>query len=303
MSWDKAPILKEDVTKAIELVHTACEWGITLFDHADVYAFGKAEAVFGEVLKQDPGLRDRIVIQSKCGQCLSEGGFDNPLRVDLSYEHIVRSVEGSLKRLGTDRLDILLLHAPDTLVEPELVARAFEDLHGLGKVRYFGVSNHDAAQVALLRRSIRQPIVVNQIRLSLAHPELLAEGLQFTLAMAKNRGLSTRQETSGPMRTGTIDYCRMNDIQVQAWSPLRDIMNPSIGAGTQPATAAQLASELAKQKNTTPAVIALAWLLRHPAGIVPIIGARDPRHLIENCAADSLVLSRNEWYDLFTTPT
>ena len=297
IGWDKNPVSSGDIAKAARLIHTAYDNGITLFDHADLYAYGKSEAVFGQVLKQAPGLRDKIVIQSKCGQRFSAGGLGGPIRVDLSREHIVSAVEGSLERLATDRLDILLLHAVDALVEPQEVAQAFEDLHRSGKVRYFGVSNYHAPQIALLKQSVRQPLVVNQIQLSLANPAPLAEGMQFTLRIAKAGQKS--DEAIGLAGSGTIDYCRMNDIQVQAWSPLRGVLNPRADASPQLRATVQLIAELAKQKNTTPAVVALAWLLRHPAGIVPIVGGDKPEHIVENCAADRLVLSREEWYDLF----
>jgi predicted oxidoreductase len=296
-SWDKNPVSAADVTKTARLVHLAYENGINLFDHADLYAFGKAETVFGEVLKQSPGLRDRIVIQSKCGQRFSDAGAGGPVRVDLSREHIVSAVEGSLKRLGTDRLDILLLHAVDALVEPQEVAQAFDHLHRSGKVRYFGVSNYHAAQIALLKQSVQQPLVVNQIQISLSNPAPLAEGMEFTLQIAKAGGPSG--DVNVPAGPGTIDYCRLNNIQVQAWSPLRGVVKPPADASPQLKATVQLIAELAKKKNTTPPVIALAWLLRHPAGIVPIVGGDNPEHLIENCAADRLVLSREEWYDLF----
>lgn len=297
ISWNQNPVSSEDVSKAARLVHTACDNGITLFDHADLYAFGKSEAVFGSVLKQSPGLRNRIVIQSKCGQRFSAGGLGGPIRVDLSREHIVTAVEGSLQRLGTDRLDILLLHAVDALVEPQEVADAFESLHRDGKVRYFGVSNYHAPQIALLKQSVRQPLVINQIQLSLANPGPLTEGMQFTLRLAK--GGRNDDEALGAAGSGTIDYCRSNGIQVQAWSPLRGVLNPPADASPQLHATVQLLAELAKKKGTTPAVVALAWLLRHPAGIVPIVGGDKAEHIVENCAADRLVLSREEWYDLF----
>ncbi|MBI4166809.1 MAG: aldo/keto reductase [Acidobacteria bacterium] len=297
LSWDKEPVNADDITKATRLVHVAYDNGITLFDHADLYAYGKSEEVFGEVLKQSPGLRNKIVIQSKCGQVFSEGGLGSPIRVDLSRKHIVSAVEGSLKRLGTDRLDILLLHAVDALVEPQEVAAAFEYLHRSGKVRYFGVSNYNTPQIALLEKSVRQPIVVNQIQLSLANPGPLTEGMQFTLRIAKGGRMS--DESIGLAGSGTIDYCRTNGIQVQAWSPLRGVLKLPADASPQLKATVQLVAELARKKNTTPAAIALAWLLRHPAGIVPILGSDKPEHLVEDCAADRINLSREEWYDLF----
>jgi predicted oxidoreductase len=297
VAWNPQPIGKEDIEKTSRLIHTAYDQGIRLFDHADLYAFGKAEAVFGEMLRQSPGLRDKILIQSKCGQKFSEGGPGAPIRVDLSREHLVSSVEGSLKRLGTDRLDILLLHAVDALVEPQEVAQAFEDLHRSGKVRHFGVSNYNASQIELLRKSVRQPIVVNQIPIGLADPQALAEGMEFTLQLA--RGGRREADTADHFGGGTVDYCRLNGIQVQAYSPLRGVLKLPADANERLKATVKRVGELAKKHNTTPAVVALAWLLRHPANIVPILGGDKPEHLIEDCAADRLELSREEWYDLF----
>lgn len=297
IGWDQLPVSADDTAKASRLIHTAVDQGITLFDHADLYAFGKCEAVFGEVLKQSPGLRNKLVIQSKCGQRFSAGGLGSPIQADLRGEHIRSAVEGSLKRLGTDRLDILLLHAVDALVEPQEVAQAFEDLHRSGKVRYFGVSNYHASQIALLKKTVRQSLVVNQIQISLANPMPLTDGMQFTLQLAK--GGRKLDEGIGAAGDGTIDYCRVNDIQVQAWSPLRGLLRLPADASRQLKATSQLLAELARAKNTTPAAIALAWLLRHPAGIVPIFGGNKPEHLIEDSTADRVELSREEWYSLF----
>ena len=194
--WDKLPALTKaaamagfkwvSISDAVRLVSTAYDNGITLFDLADIYAFGNTEVYFGEVLKQSPGLREKIVIQSKCGQRLPDEPYpDEPARVDLSREHIVSSVEGSLKRLDTDHLDILLLHVPDALVEPEEVAQAFEDLKRNGKVRYFGVSNYTPTQIALLKKYVSQPLVANQVHLGLGHPYAITGGMEFTLEVVE----------------------------------------------------------------------------------------------------------------------
>jgi predicted oxidoreductase len=300
VGWDKEPVSAQDIAKATRLIHTAYDSGITLFDHANLYAFGKSEATFGQVLKQSPGLRDKIVIQSKCGQYFPEGSqLGDPVRVDLSRRHIVSSAEGSLERLSTDHLDILLLHLPDALAEPEEVAAAFDELNRSGKVRYFGVSNHTAAQIRLLKEYVRQPIVANQVHLGLAHSYLIADGLELTLEIVK--GTTRDHGYTGVAGTGTLDYCRRHGIQVQAWSPLRgDLLNQPADAKPEIKQVAQRLAELAKQKDTTPSAVGLAWLLRHPFGIVPIIGATNPDHIIENCAADRVELSREEWYALFT---
>lgn len=288
VDFNRNPLSADTIAKAARVINTAYDKGITFFDLADHYGFFKSEAAFGEVLKQSPALRDKIVIQSKCGVRFRDdwqSGFPSYF-FDCSHEHIVNSVDGSLRRLGTDHLDILLLHYPDALVEPQEVAKAFDELKNSGKVRYFGVSNHTAGQIEFLKKDIRQPLVVNQIHVGLAHPNVIADGLDG------NREDSTRV-------TGILDYCRLHDINVQAYSPLRgNLLSPQLDATPQVKKAAQVLGDLATQKNTTPWVVALAWLLRHPAGIVPVIGTTNPKHVIENCAADAIILSREEWYTL-----
>lgn len=309
--WDYMPLSAEVVAKAVRVINTAYDNGITLYDHADVYGYGKAEAAFGEVLRQSPGLRDKVVIQSKCGQQLPNEG-NEAFRVDLTGEHIVSSVEGSLRRLGTDRLDILLLHITDALAEPEEIAQAFDDLKRSGKVRYFGVSNHTATQIALLQRYVREPIVVNQIQLSLTHAYPIADGMEFVLeateevpkmlrGFGKSGFANAYASVSG---TGILDYCRLHDIQIQAWAPLKgELLNPSANATPRVKQTVKLLAEIAGKNNTAPSAIALAWLLRHPARVIPIIGATNPEHVIDNCAASGVALSREDWYALFGSIT
>jgi predicted oxidoreductase len=272
VDWNRESLRANVVTEAARVVKTAYDNGITFFDLADIYCFGKAEEAFGQILKHSPGFRDRIVIQSKCGKRL------DPYRVDCSREHIVSSAEGSLRRLGIDYLDIFLLHVPDALVEPEQVAEAFDRLQSSGKVRYFGVSNYSASQLELLRKNVRQPLVANQVQLGLARAHLLAEDY-------------------------TIDYCRLHQIQIQAYSPVRGILKLPADATPQAKNTARVLAELATKKSNTPSAVALAWLLHHPAGIAPIIGSTKPEHVAENCRADDLTLSREEWYSLFTSAT
>jgi predicted oxidoreductase len=296
------------------VVHIAYDNGITFFDNAAAYGFGNAEAAFGDILKQSSGLRNKIVIQTKCGICYpGQPNPDDPPRMDVSREHILSSAEASLRKMHTDYLDILLLHWPDALVEPEEVAKAFDELHRSGKVRYFGVSNHTAAQMALLQEYVRQPLVANQVKLSLLHSHVLSDGREFMLSMDEHLRILTDFVTTGkpiamePDRyyagvadSGTLDYCRLKRIQVQAYSPVRgELLTPRMDPSPQVRKTAQLLNELAKQNNATPSAVALAWLLRHPAGIVPVIGATDPRHVIESCRADDLTLTREEWYPLF----
>ena len=277
------------IAETVRVMKAAYEQGITFFDTADVYGNGKSEEALGKLLKDSPGLRRQVVIQSKCSS--RHGGV-----IDSSREHITEAVEGSLKRLGTDHLDILLLHWPDTLIEPAEVARAFDELHRAGKVRYFGVSNYSPYQLELLRRHLHQPLVANQIQLGLAH--------WYTEA-----GASKGAETHGAEGVVTLDYCRLQDIQVQAYSPLKsasvgkppNLLNPAADASAEVRKAADALAEVARSHDTSPAAIMLAWLLHHPAAIVPIIGATKVEHVIDNCAADRVQLSRDEWYSLLRT--
>ena len=280
LDWDSP----EFIGKTVPNVNTALERGINFFDTADVYGHGKAELALGEVLRQSPGLRNKIVLQTKCGDRFAEDD-----QVDNSREHILSSVEGSLERLNTDHVDILLLHWPDSLVEPDEVARAFDDLHKSGKVRYFGVSNHGPYQIEILQKSVRQPLVANQIQLGLAH--------WYTEAGTVKGAL-----THGAEGVVTLDYCRAHDIQVQAYSPLRaaniNLLNPPIDATPEVKKAAQALTEVANRHSTSPSAVMLAWILHHPARIIPIIGTTKPEHVIDNCMADRLELTRGEWYSL-----
>jgi predicted oxidoreductase len=208
------------------------------------------------------------------------------------------AVEGSLQRLQTDYLDILLLHLPDALMEPDEIAKAFDDLNSAGKARYFGVSNYSGDQIDLLATYIGRPIVVNQIHVSLGRTSPVADGQEFTLNISKD---TTRDhDYSGVAGPGTLDYCRKHGIQVQAWSPLRgDLLDPQPHAAPEVKRTASALKELAQQKDVTPSAIALAWLMRHPVGIVPLIGATTASHIVDNCAADGVTLSSQEWYRLF----
>ena len=279
-AWDDAPIAASEISSTIKLVETALEQGITLFDHADIYARGKSELLFGEALRQMSGLRDRIVLQSKCGIRFADTPqVGMPARYDFSRDYLLDSVEGSLRRLGTDRLDLLMLHRPDPLMQPDEVASAFDALHRSGKVRYFGVSNHSASQISLLQKFVSQPLVVNQIEVSLLHHYPISESI-----------LGNQQGGTYAGATGTLDYCREHELLVQAWSP-------SAG-GKLSGAAAELVTELARAKGTSPEAVLLAWLLKHPAPIQPIVGTTNPERLVASCAGDEVELSREEWYSL-----
>ncbi|HMD14086.1 MAG TPA: aldo/keto reductase, partial [Bacteroidota bacterium] len=290
---DVSSLTSDDRAKATRAVLTAFEKGITLFDHADIYCRGKSETVFGEILRQQTGLRDKIILQSKCGIRMKDDPHSgNPFRYDFSREHIVRSVEGSLRRLQTDRLDILLLHRPDPLVEPEEVAKAFQELQKSGKVRYFGVSNHTAPQIALLQSVIDQRIVINQVELSLLHSALITEGV-----------VANTNDVHYTASAGTLDYCRLQKVMIQAWSPLAKgvLSHPPQDADECIRHTNALIAKLASDKNTTKEAILLAWLLRHPAQIQPIIGTTIPDRIVSSSLAPDIHLTREEWYALFTS--
>lgn len=306
--WNKGVVDADTARQAEALILTAHEQGITLFDHADFYGFGNGELAFGGVLKRNPGLRETIVLQSKCGQLMpGDPQPGDPYRVDLSRDHITQSVEGSLKRLNTDHLDILLLHVPDALMDPGEVGEAFAALKASGKVRYFGLSNYSAGKIAWLQQHIDERLVINQIQLGLGHSHAIADGMEFVIEVGQELQRVFGGEKAGFTNayagipgTGTLDYCALHDIQLQAWGPLHGTMlRPGAATTPQAKQAAELLAGIAADRGVTPSAIALAWLLRHPAGIVPVFATSSPAHLIENCAADDVSLSRSEWYALF----
>lgn len=291
-TWDSAPITTDLQQRAERMIHAAIDHGINHIDLADIYTKGKSDTIVGNVLRQQPGLRDKLILQEKTGIILGDDpNPGDPGRYDFSYDNIVGKVETSLRRLGTDYVDLLALHRPDPLVEPDEVARAFDHLQSSGKVRYFGVSNHTPMQIALLKKSVTQPLVVNQIELNLLHNHLLSEGIDANLAGSVTIGAA-----------GTVDYCRLNDMMIQAWSPIAGgrVFNVSAESDNE-RSLAMLINELAKKHATTPEAIAFAWLLRHPAGIQPIIGTLRPERIATSVLADEVELSRLEWYKLFVT--
>lgn len=292
-SWDRSPITAETRQTALASLHTALEQGINFFDHADIYCIGKSEAIFSELWQTAPRLREKIYLQSKCGIRFPGDPHEGaPGRYDFSYAHIIRSVEGSLQRLKTDYLDVLLLHRPDPLVEPAEVAHAFDELHQSGKVRFFGVSNHTAAQIALLQKFLHQPLVVNQLELNLVHTHLIDDGIIFN-----------QDDPDRPVRNeGTLEYCRLHDITIQAWAPLAGGFlcgRPSEQPSKRLAQATAVVAELAADKQTSCEAVLIAWLLKHPARIQPVIGTTQPQRIQAACTGDALELTRQEWYKLF----
>lgn len=290
--WNDEPITEQHLAAAHAAVEAALEAGINMFDHADIYTRGKAEQVFGQVLKERPEWRERIVLQSKCGIRFADNGI--PGRYDFSKEHILRSVDGSLKRLGVEYLDILLFHRPDPLMEPEEVAEAMSALKSAGKVRAFGVSNMSAGQIRLLQAYSKEPFIVNQLEMSLAKIGWLDQGVHVNQNAAK--------EDIFP--EGTLEYCRLENIQIQAWGPLAQGVFSGRDLSDQPASireTAELVQAMANEKGTTREAIILAWLMRHPAGIQPVIGTANPERIRACGEAANLTLTREEWYTLYVS--
>ena len=270
--------------KALSSYIEGCiELGINFFDHADIYAGGECEKLFGQALSNMNINREDIILQSKCG--IIPG-----VMYDFSKEHIINSVDGILKRLGTDYLDILLLHRPDALVEPEEVAQAFDILESSGKVRHFGVSNQKPMQMELLQKYVRQKLVVNQIQYSIPFSNIVANGMEVNML------------TDGAIdRDGSVlDYCRLKDITIQTWSPFQYgfFEGVFIGSDKYPELNKVL-NELADKYNVTPTTIATAWILRHPANMQVIAGTTKLSRMKEIAAAASVKLERSEWYRLY----
>lgn len=289
-SWDDSPPAPELYTRAESLIHAAVEHGITLIDLADIYTRGKSDMLVGDVLKKTPSLREKVILQEKTGIILSDEVMPGSIgHYDFSYHNITTKLETCLQRLNTDYVDLLLLHRPDPLVQPEEVARAFDDLHAAGKVRYFGVSNHTPAQIDLLKKTIRQPLVVNQIELNLLHNDLINDGIVANTHAAHYTGARA-----------TLDYCRLHEMVVQAWSPVAGgrLFREDANAPANEQNTARLIAQMAQTHNTTPEAIALAWLLHHPAPIQPILGTMNPARIPASVRADDVTLSRLEWFSL-----
>ena len=271
------PDRQEDVASAIMAAYDA---GYRFFDHADVYSDGLAEEVFGRVLKTHKGMRDQILLSSKCGvRMKGDPKNDSPYRYDFTAEHIVKSCEGSLKRLRTDRLDLFLLHRPDYLAEPEEVARAFSRLKESGKVREFGLSNAAPSFFQLIQQALPMRLVTNQLEISLMK-------LDF-------------------FHNGSMEHCMMEKITPMAWSPLAagrlSFTGPIDLNEAGHAKRIQLrdaVDRVARRRRVSRAVVALAWLLKHPSGIIPVVGSTDPRNIRDLTKAVEVDLTREEWYSL-----
>ncbi len=264
------------------LIHTALDEGINFFDHADIYGEGQSEEKFASALGMTPALRERMLLQSKCG--IRKGYFD------FSKEHILEAVDGSLKRLQTDYLDVLLLHRPDALVEPEEVAEAFTHLQTSGKVKYFGVSNQNPMQIELLKKYVKQDILFNQLQLSITNTGMIKAGINV------NMEIDASVDRDGSI----LDYCRLHDITIQPWSPFQYgffegvfLDNPKFPALNR------TINTLAEAKGVENTAIAIAWLLRHPARMQPIVGTTNHQRLKDICRASDITLTRAEWYEIY----
>ncbi|MDZ4717017.1 MAG: aldo/keto reductase [Roseiflexaceae bacterium] len=292
--WNSNPITNEDRLNAERAVDAALSIGISMFDHANIYTMGKAEETFGGILKGRPGLREQIVIQSKCGIRFADQA--GPGRFDFSKSHILAAVDSILQRLGIEYLDILLLHRPDALMEPDEVAEAFGILKAAGKVRAIGVSNMSPGQIRFLQQALPDQIAVNQLEMSLARLDWLDQGVHVNQTAGVQVNFSE----------GLIEYCQIERIQIQAWGPLAQGRFSGRDVANEPAhiqKTAELVSQLATAKETTPESIVLGWLMRHPALIQPVIGTINPERIIacQDAERQSQLMTREEWYTLYVS--
>ena len=267
-----------------KLINTALEQGVNFFDHADIYGKGESEVRFSEAIGMNDSIREKMILQSKCGIC---PGF-----YDSSKEHILASVDSILKRLKTSYLDILLLHRPDALIEPEEVAMAFDELASAGKVKYFGVSNYNPMQIELLQKYVPRKLIVNQLQLSVVHTPMIDSGMAVNMHIDQ----AISRENS------ILDYCRIHDITIQAWSPFQKgfIEGPFFEDKKYEKLTAVI-DHIASTYGVSRTTIAVAWITRHPANIQVILGTTNPQRLIEGCKGSELQLTREEWYEIYKT--
>ncbi|OON95203.1 MAG: aldo/keto reductase [Epulopiscium sp. Nele67-Bin005] len=271
-----------DIGEAAILIDTAIKCGINFFDHADIYGQGQSEELFGQAMKALHIKRENIILQSKCGI--------KPNMYDFSKEHILTSVDGILKRLRTDYLDVLLLHRPDTLMEVDEVAEAFNTLHSSGKVRYFGVSNHNSLQMQLVEQACNGKLIANQLQLSLANTTMIDAGLNVNM---KNEAAVNRDDS-------ILEYCRLKNVTIQAWSPFQSSDVKGVFQGhPQYEALTQEILRLAEEKGVSTSAIPTAWILRHPANMQVIVGTTNTERLVQIVQANNTMLTREEWYSLY----
>ncbi len=272
--------------EATALVEAGLEAGINFLDTADIYAGGKSEEILGSVFAENPGLREKVILQSKCGIRIDK----DFTWFDFSRDYILKAVDGILARLKTDYLDSLLLHRPDALMEPDEIAEAFEKLYKAGKVKNFGVSNFNPIMMSMLGEAVEFPLVANQVQLSVAHTPMFDAGFQVNMHWE-----------GGVMRDGGIlEYCRMNNILIQSWSSLQYgyFEGTFLGSEKYPKLNAVL-NRLAEEKGVTAGAIALAWILRYPAKMQAVIGTTKPARVKESAAAADVALTKKEWYEIY----
>lgn len=275
-------IADKPVKEVAELINIALDEGINFFDHADVYGGGKCEEIFAKATGMNSNIREKFIIQTKCG--IRRGYYD------FSKEHILEAVDGSLKRLNTDYIDILLLHRPDTLMEPEEIAEAFSILHSSGKVRNFGVSNFHPMQIELVSKYLNQRIIVNQLQLSIAHTGMIDFG--FNVNMKVDQAINRDG--------GILEYCRVKDITIQAWSPFQyGFFEGTFMGNSKFQELNDKIEEIAREKGIPNIAVPIAWILRHPARIQPIVGTTNPSRLKDICKASGVELTKEEWYELY----
>jgi len=278
------------VGEAATVIRTALDNGINFFEHADIYgADGASEELFGKAAKELGLKRDEILVQTKCGIERNEAGT-GIYGYNFERAYIIKSVEHSLKRLQTEYVDVLALHRPDTLMEPDEVAAAFDALHSSGKVRHFGVSNQNPGHMALLQKSLSHKLLVNQIQFSLAHTGIIDYGFN----------VNTTDSEACSRDGGVLDYCRLNDVTIQAWSPFLGEFPD--GVFIDDPAYQELNSkmaEIAEKHTVTKDAIAVAWILRHPAKIQPVIGSMSPQRIANITKASSFTLTHHEWYALY----
>ncbi|EHW9790819.1 aldo/keto reductase family oxidoreductase [Listeria innocua] len=274
-----ADFSKEEANKVI---NTALENGIDFFDHADIYGGGKSEEVFADAIDMNATVREKMILQSKCG--IRQGFFD------FSKEHIISSVEGSLKRLKTDYLDTLLLHRPDTLFEPEEVAAAFTELEKSGKVRHFGVSNQNSGQIELLKKYVDQELIANQLQFSIMHTGMIDTGFNVNMTI----------DPSLDRDGGILEYSRLNNMTIQAWSPFQYGFFEGVFLDNDKFPELNKAiDKIAADKGVTNSAIAVAWIQRHPASFQTVVGTMNPGRIADIAKASDVTLSREEWYEIY----
>jgi predicted oxidoreductase len=281
-SWGDGPRTAEEIERGIGILESAVDAGYTFIDHADIYGDTNCETIHGHALKRHPDWRDRLVVATKCGiRWEDEPKAGAPHRYDFDGGYIRRSCEQSLRRLNLDRIDLYQLHRPDFLADPDDIASAFIDLQKAGKVRHFGVSNFRPSLVSMLQSRLPFPLVSNQVEISPLKLDFFTDG--------------------------TLDQCLEKKMTPLSWSP---VAGGRIAAaleenGKLPEKPADLAAvqrlapvlkDIAQAYSVTPLAIVMAWLMRHPSKIIPIVGSTRPEMIREAAKADGVTLDRESWY-------